>query len=99
MTGVEAAVMEAMQVGGPSGGSGLDVAQAIGRYLDRANGDTRLALAFSVADGLVFSRMVSGAVPPSVSERRSATQPPPMPPDVNHPSTAGLLPDKVIHRL
>ena len=58
------------------GGSNLDVAQAIGRYLDRANGDTRLALAFSVADGLVFSRLISRPVPVSSSAdpRPSATK-------------------------
>jgi hypothetical protein len=49
-------------------GSNLDVANAIRDYLARAQGDTRLALAMSVADGLAVSRQVRG-VDPTASSR------------------------------
>ena len=37
-------------------GSGLEVANAIRSYLERADGDARLALALSVSDGMVAAR-------------------------------------------
>ena len=37
------------------GGVGLEVANAIRTYLDKANGDARLALALSVADRIAMS--------------------------------------------
>lgn len=37
-------------------GSGLEVANAIRAYLERANGDTRLALAMSVSDAVSAAR-------------------------------------------
>ena len=40
---------------------GLEVANAINAYMDRANGDMRLALAMSVADGVVASKLVAGS--------------------------------------
>ena len=39
-------------------GTGLEVANAIAEYLKRANGDTRLALAFCVTDSLAACRAV-----------------------------------------
>ena len=48
------------------GGTGLEVANKIAEYLKRAEGDTRLALAFCVSDHLAASR----------ATRREATERP-----------------------
>ncbi len=45
------------------GGTGLEVANTIAEYLKRAEGDTRLALAFCVADRLAAARVVRTEAP------------------------------------
>ncbi len=52
-------------------GSGLEVANAIRTYLERANGDTRLALALSVSDGMVSARRATLHVPASHVQART----------------------------